>query len=510
MKLTIQQALETLELDVRAEWTDVQRSYRDLIRVWHPDRFASDARLQKKTEEQAKLLNGAYQCIIELGEVGFKNWKEQHREDRTQRKASSTSQNSSNAHANEGATTTTNSQRPKSDSSSGTDRSAKLRQWAVKLIPLAVIVGISVLRGVHQPHSTFKKENPRGSAGPVIAAPTLIAAGWKNIEENKYTEAIKSFEVATNLVPNNSEAFAGIATALLGIAKNEFDAKSRGEIFAKARQKVSEAIAVEPQVNRETIGQYFCLLSVIDCEDARFSEASIHLDKCFQGSSHGKDNFGYVSEKILKAVSSVPQDEISTKEAVARLTVFSRDSEDFISFVAPTLKEADNISYHLVVAFKIVPTETGKKFPLPSVMLTIISNSKKRTPFSSVSAVGVPDDYLNLYQSVSQQGEEDTINNFVRVSLMGPAVAHADREGLILNLNSERETTTVVIPTYYFLGIGLVIDKVLNNFWHLLNHPSEDSDSATTGVQLKGPPKPVLPEVKSPSVGFATDENAEY
>jgi hypothetical protein len=36
----------TLEVRPDASWEEIQRAYHDLVRVWHPDRFASDRRLR--------------------------------------------------------------------------------------------------------------------------------------------------------------------------------------------------------------------------------------------------------------------------------------------------------------------------------------------------------------------------------------------------------------------------------------------------------------------------------
>jgi len=41
----------------------VRQAYRDLVRVWHPDRFSSDYRLARISEEKLKLINEAYSEI---------------------------------------------------------------------------------------------------------------------------------------------------------------------------------------------------------------------------------------------------------------------------------------------------------------------------------------------------------------------------------------------------------------------------------------------------------------
>ncbi|HNC47012.1 MAG TPA: J domain-containing protein [Acidobacteriota bacterium] len=43
--------------------TQLKQAYRDLIEVWHPDRFAHNPRLQLKAEAMTKLINAAYQRL---------------------------------------------------------------------------------------------------------------------------------------------------------------------------------------------------------------------------------------------------------------------------------------------------------------------------------------------------------------------------------------------------------------------------------------------------------------
>jgi len=57
--MPVHEALEHLDLTTDATEADVKRSYKDLARIWHPDRFQSDERLEKKAEEQIKIINEA-------------------------------------------------------------------------------------------------------------------------------------------------------------------------------------------------------------------------------------------------------------------------------------------------------------------------------------------------------------------------------------------------------------------------------------------------------------------
>lgn len=54
---------EALGLTPGASAREVKDAYRDLAKVWHPDRFAHDPRLQQKAQEKLKEINEAYKGL---------------------------------------------------------------------------------------------------------------------------------------------------------------------------------------------------------------------------------------------------------------------------------------------------------------------------------------------------------------------------------------------------------------------------------------------------------------
>lgn len=54
---------EILELKAGASQEEIKDAYRDLAKVWHPDRFSHDSKLQNKAEEKLRLLNEAYEKL---------------------------------------------------------------------------------------------------------------------------------------------------------------------------------------------------------------------------------------------------------------------------------------------------------------------------------------------------------------------------------------------------------------------------------------------------------------
>jgi DnaJ domain len=53
----------TLDVQSGASLEEIREAYRDQTKIWHPDRFSNDIRLQKKAEEKLKLINLAYQRL---------------------------------------------------------------------------------------------------------------------------------------------------------------------------------------------------------------------------------------------------------------------------------------------------------------------------------------------------------------------------------------------------------------------------------------------------------------
>lgn len=76
--MDIKQYYDLLELKPGASLDDVRQAYRDIVDVWHPDRFNHNQRLRKKAEEKFKEMNRAYEILIShLSSANGKSEKEQ-------------------------------------------------------------------------------------------------------------------------------------------------------------------------------------------------------------------------------------------------------------------------------------------------------------------------------------------------------------------------------------------------------------------------------------------------
>lgn len=59
----LQEQYRLLEVPADVSFATLKQAYKDLVLVWHPDRFSDHPRLQKKAEEKLKCINLAYQEI---------------------------------------------------------------------------------------------------------------------------------------------------------------------------------------------------------------------------------------------------------------------------------------------------------------------------------------------------------------------------------------------------------------------------------------------------------------
>lgn len=85
--MDIQTSYEIMGLEPGTPPAEVKQCYRDLVNVWHPDRFANNPRLQKKAEEQLKAINAAYAVLKDVRpeqtDSGFRQGESGHRREKT-------------------------------------------------------------------------------------------------------------------------------------------------------------------------------------------------------------------------------------------------------------------------------------------------------------------------------------------------------------------------------------------------------------------------------------------
>jgi curved DNA-binding protein CbpA len=63
MPMNIRRSFEILEIGADATEDEARQAYKDLVAVWHPDRFSHNPRLKKKAEEKLKEANLAFETV---------------------------------------------------------------------------------------------------------------------------------------------------------------------------------------------------------------------------------------------------------------------------------------------------------------------------------------------------------------------------------------------------------------------------------------------------------------
>jgi hypothetical protein len=63
----LRQLYEVLGIPQGASEAELRRAYRELVKKWHPDRFAQNPLLHKKAEEKLKQINQAYELLLQHG-----------------------------------------------------------------------------------------------------------------------------------------------------------------------------------------------------------------------------------------------------------------------------------------------------------------------------------------------------------------------------------------------------------------------------------------------------------
>jgi DnaJ-class molecular chaperone len=61
--MDLDHCFQILEIDRHASIEEVKQAYKDIVNVWHPDRFSENPRLRGKAERKLKEINAAYEKV---------------------------------------------------------------------------------------------------------------------------------------------------------------------------------------------------------------------------------------------------------------------------------------------------------------------------------------------------------------------------------------------------------------------------------------------------------------
>lgn len=102
IKMDINRCFEILELNPKASIDEAKQAYKDLVNIWHPDRFANNPPLKKKAERKLKEINRAYEAVLSF----LASRKESDREKEPQSQATSGTERAASHDKAEAKTTT--------------------------------------------------------------------------------------------------------------------------------------------------------------------------------------------------------------------------------------------------------------------------------------------------------------------------------------------------------------------------------------------------------------------
>jgi DnaJ domain len=57
---------QVIGVTINSTWVEIKQAYRDLVEIWHPDRFTHNERLRQKAEQQLKEINSAYDRLKQM------------------------------------------------------------------------------------------------------------------------------------------------------------------------------------------------------------------------------------------------------------------------------------------------------------------------------------------------------------------------------------------------------------------------------------------------------------
>jgi tetratricopeptide (TPR) repeat protein len=239
----INEYYEILGLRPGASPGEIKQAYRDLIKVWHPDRFAHDVRLQQKAQEKTKEINDAYQRII--------SFKPKHKEETNYNnsgdESKSKQRNNSNHQYN----------KPQYHSPGFNIKSFYTKYiWHFLVIAIIGIVFIVILYDNRHP---TKVDTPKHVIIPQPEKPIDRLITFKQeVEQGRYDEAISELIKLIKIYSNDEKVLFDQAinyfTQAITINHNHADNYyNRGRIYGMQKlydQSISDfnkALAINPQ-----------------------------------------------------------------------------------------------------------------------------------------------------------------------------------------------------------------------------------------------------------------------
>jgi hypothetical protein len=235
-----------LGLGPGATSVEVKEAYRDLVKVWHPDRFGSDPRLRGKAEDKLKQINNAYLILQSASETGASFGVEPE-------PAASTGSDASSRRSS------AYRQNPGSDGGRA-HRSVAGTGWFYGSLAMALVFGVGYLSIEHR---WMHAATPSAAAlAPVVnsTAPTT-----STIVPTTSTTASTIVPTASTTAPTTSKAAIKKTPGgdLIG-AKNHSDPQYHVRLLSGAETEQVESACSSLKERQETVAYQTCLKAQLD------------------------------------------------------------------------------------------------------------------------------------------------------------------------------------------------------------------------------------------------------
>jgi len=228
---------EVLGLDPNVSLNEVKQAYKDLVKVWHPDRFSHDPRLQKKAQEKLKEVNDAFEHII----LFFKESQDQNISQRYQTEQYQQAEKTQFQEFQEPPEPPPITKTPR--------KSSKVSPFWIFILVIIGIRALSNLSGMFGGISRELTPQIKGEATKKEAAllkPKIIEAGYLELKVSPWADVYADgHKIATTPIAKPLKIAPGTHTILLSNPSCEEWLES---IYFKPGQIVKKNVLLKPKV----------------------------------------------------------------------------------------------------------------------------------------------------------------------------------------------------------------------------------------------------------------------